>query len=112
MVLIASLPSCSRNGLEVSLSGRSRFKKYLAAALMKKSTKRHDREDHVPRASRKCLAYWRREFRFFGDHPANLLHSKFAAIENRFAFISRRASLARLNSDAPERNSHLIGKSG
>jgi len=45
------------------------------------------------------------------DHAANFLHRKFAAIENRFSFVSRRALFTPLNRTCEKKVAALISKS-
>src|SRR6266542_4449634 len=79
---------CSRNGLEVSLSGRSRNLKMSRSAIGWKNQRRAS--DRRPRANSVAQFVLR-------DHAANLLHSKFATIENRFRFLSSLGLFTPLN---------------
>src|SRR5437870_6749757 len=102
---------CSRNGLEVSLSGRSRnLKISRSAILMKKSTKRQRQKTtrRERRANAQCIGVANFVLR---DHAANLLHSKFAAIENRFRFLSSLGLFTPLNRTCQKEVAALIRES-
>src|SRR4029453_5018561 len=101
---------CSRNGLDVSISGGSRNLKMSRSAIGPETLSRRERQkaasgERGVNAKRVGVANF-----IVRNHATNLLAAEFAAIQNRFAFIPVRALCAGLNWTGQKEITALIGK--
>src|SRR5437868_4985535 len=101
---------CSRNGLDVSVSGGSRNLKMSRSAIGTGSSAQGERQktassERGANAERVSVANF-----IVCDHAPNFLHTKLTAIENRFAFITVRPLFARLNWTRQKEIAALIRK--
>src|SRR5215471_9712320 len=99
---------CSRNGLEVSVSGGSRNLKMSRSVIGPEAQRGASaRGERGANAKRVSVANFIRR-----DHVMDFLAGEPAAIENRFAFISVRAFCTRLNRTEQKEVAALICKAG
>src|SRR2546429_3767217 len=101
---------CSRNGLDVSVSGGSRNLKMSRSAIGTGSSAQGEPQktassERGANAERISVANF-----IVCDHAPNFLHTKLTAIENRFAFITVRPLFAPLNWTRQKEIAALIRK--
>src|SRR5882724_5465546 len=102
---------CSRNGLDVSVSGGSRNLKMSRSAIGLETSARRERQK-TPSGERGAYAKRVGVANFIlRDHATNLFAAESATIENRFAFIPVRTLCAGLNWTGQKEITALIGKS-